>query len=32
MGRPMPDGPNASFLARQASGGDGAVPFLSGYG
>jgi EAL domain-containing protein (putative c-di-GMP-specific phosphodiesterase class I) len=32
MGRPMPDRAIASFLARQASGGDGAVPFLSGYG
>ena len=32
MGRPMPDRAIASFLARQATGGDGAVPFLSGHG
>jgi hypothetical protein len=32
MARPMPDGPNAFFLARQATDGPGAVPFPIGHG
>ena len=32
MGRPLFDWAIASFLARQADGGHGPVPFLSGHG
>ena len=32
MRRVMSDGAIASFLARQADGGVGAVPYLSGHG
>jgi len=32
MGRPLFDWAIASFLARQADGGDGPVLFLSGHG
>ena len=32
MGRPMPDGANASFLTRHAAGGDGAVTSWSRHG
>lgn len=32
MGRPIPDGAIASFLAQQAAGGDGAVTLVNGNG